>query len=228
MRMPWVVAIVAVACLAAVPARAQTLDEVLNELGPSATQIQAENLSGALYTSPRMIEILQAYGVDPAFQTTVDEARWVVRFDREDRELGKLAALNEKPFELRSPVVRTVALMLVSISCAEAKQKADAADRLSTALWGASMLNAAGAGLLAATGAGVVFAGPLAFAASVTSIASTAAGKVAARYRGAACTARFGEETCSPSTKLLQASLGPNRFRIQRSSRGVSGSWQAA
>ena len=85
--------IVAVACLAAVPARAQTLDEVLNELGPSATQIQAENLSGALYTSPRMIEILQAYGVDPAFQTTVDEARWVVRFDREDRELGKLAAL---------------------------------------------------------------------------------------------------------------------------------------
>ena len=202
-----------------VSARAQdvTLDQVFTQLGPSAEQITAENLSGTLAAAPRMVEILQAYGVPPAFQTTLEEARMVDRVDREDRALGRVA-INGRPVE------RTVALLRVQASCADNRTRADAADRLSMALWGVSMLNTAGMGLVAATGAGIVFTVPLGFAATVTGFASAAASRLAARYRSAACIGFFGEDRWQPLNMF--AALVRGRFRMPTSWRWVCGSWR--
>ena len=225
--------VVIVIALGSSVARAQevTEDYIVNQLGPAAAQIEAEGLSGSFESSPRLIEILQAYGIAPAFETTVAEARMLVRQEREDRERIKEAGFDledGRGFTPSQRIVRLVGYMRVAMSCGEAQQKAAALDRLSNALWGASLLNVAGAGIAAATGAGAVLAVPLGLAATVTGLASTAAGKLAGAYRGATCTNLNGGDRWKQPRRTMLASLPPERFRMPDSRRGVSGFLQVA
>jgi hypothetical protein len=203
----------------------------VNQLGPAALQIEAEGLDGSFESSPRLIEILQSYGIAPAFETTVDEARMLVRDARERLERYREAGFSltgENRFTPSTRMVRLVGYMTVGMSCAEAKQKADALDRLSNALWGASMLNGAGAGLTLGTGAGAPFALGFGIAAAVTGMAGTAAGKLAGAYRNATCTTFEGGDRWKQPRRTILASVVPTRFHMHATPHGAFGWWRTA
>jgi hypothetical protein len=231
----------AVMLFAPARARAQEVTEafILNQLGPAMVQVQAEGLDGSLDSVPRIIEIFQAYGIDASYRTSVDEARWVAQFDREDRDFLRdgrmLAALKERSRFTPSQI--TVGLLRVQnrrISCREAQEKADAAQRLSDVLADLSRINAIAMGITAASGAGIVFTAPIGFGALTTSIASAYAARLASAYRavaaepGVKCTGLEGPWTAGRPATIRAALRITTPFRTRDSSRGGSGSWPAS
>ena len=231
MRLSVVVAIVLALGQSTAGAQELSEDFLVNHLGPAAAQIEAEGLDGSLESTPRMIEILQAYGIPPAFETSVDEARMLVRDARERIERYREAGFSlpgENRFTPSTRMIRLVGYLTVGLGCTEAKQKADALDRLSNALWGASMLNGAGAGLALGTGVGAPFALGFGVAAAVTGMAGTAAGKLATAYRNAKCTTFEGGDRWTQSRRTILASVAPTRFRMHASRHGAFGWWQTA
>jgi len=150
------------------PPRAAAQD-IFGQVAPAAVQIQAEGLDGSPDTVPRIIEILNAYGID--IGASPDDARGIVRAEREDRAgFGRADGLLLIAFQRRA-------------TCGELAQKADAAANLSRGLMFAAQLNTVGAGLTAASGAGLIFTGPLAFAGLVTGLSSAWAGQLSTAYR---------------------------------------------
>ena len=231
MRLTVIVAIVLALGQSTAGAQELSEDFLVNHLGPAAAQIEAEGLDGSLESTPRMIEILQGYGIPPAFETSVDEARMLVRDARERMERYREAGFSlpgENRFTPSTRMVRLVGYMTVGMSCAEAKQKAAALDRMSNAFWGASLLNAAGAGIALGTGVGAPFALGFGFASAVTGMAATAASKLAGSYRNASCTTFEGGDRWTQSRRMILASVAPTRFRMLATAHGVSGSWQTA
>jgi len=100
------------------------------------------------------------------------------------------------------------------IDCSSLTSKADAAQRLSRALTGIAWLYATGAGL---TYFAPPIAGALGFGALTAGILATAAGWLAADYRGEKsrihCTKDGGVEWFRPAARQIHASLDPAIFR---------------
>ena len=114
------------------------------------------------------------------------EVREMARESRQDREFGRLASAVKGPSRML-----LIQFARRTLTCGEAKEKAQKLYELQRALTEAAWLYTIGGGIVGGISGGVVarFVGPLAFAGAVTSIASTTAGWLAAQYNNAPCLA---------------------------------------
>jgi hypothetical protein len=137
---------------------------------------------------PAIIGIYERYGVPVDISS--DEARAIIQASKELRSgVGKFAIAFQKLAE-----------------CAETRAKGQAAKKLSRTLTGLAWLNSAAAGMMLATGVGAPMAAPFGFSAALLSIASTAAGWMAADYGSMACTK--GDILWTPS-RMIQTWADP-------------------
>jgi len=150
-------------------------------------------------------EAMEARGVNPDDPESIAiiaeelDARamwrsWVPAW--EVRELGREAREDRERSRLASAMPHGPARVLVqfgrrTLTCGEAKEKAQKLYELQRALTEAAWLYTIGGGIVGGISGGVVarFVGPLAFAGAVTSIASTTAGWLATQYNNAPCLA---------------------------------------
>jgi hypothetical protein len=188
-----------VLALWATPAQAQD-----DALAGAVTQIVNENLDGANPDSwPRLIEIFQGWGISESYGVSVDEVRWLVRSIRDDADARERLARNgDKPGSIMTVQNR-------KLTCAEAQQKADAADQLARTLTILTQVQTIAAGLAAATGAGAILTVPIGVGILTTSIAGYWAGQVAAQYKsiaaspGTKCGSLEGQWNSKPSIRAF-------------------------
>jgi hypothetical protein len=193
-------------------------DYVIYQLGPAAEAMQAAGVDGSPESSPAIIEIAQRWGIEPAYWVSVSEVHMLVRADHEDRDArGRQASLLDpvQYYPFRLMLARFGVMAAGALSCAQAKEKAQTAQRLADSLARVSQLNGVGTGIVGAISGGAMrFAGPLGFATLVTGFASTWAGQLAAGYRNAPCMA--GGQLWRFRPNVLKASLsrGPSRTPV--------------
>ena len=209
-------------------AYAQEVDEeyILYQLGPAAEEMQWAAVDGSAESSPTIIEIAQRWLIEPAFWVSPDEARMLVRSDREDGEgRGRMASYRDPLAEYPSRLtLARFAVVTVALTCGQAHEKARTAQRLADTLSRVSQLNGAGAGLMGAISQGAGrFVAPLAFATAVTGFASAWAGQLASAYRNAPCLAGGQQWRFRPSLLKISA-LSPQLFPGPSSSAGRPGS----
>ena len=146
-------------------------DYIVNHLGPAAEEMQAAGVDGSPESSPVIIAIAQRWLIEPAYWVSVEEARMLVRADREDaQERNRQALLSNPlhPYPSRVIVAR-FGVLRVGLTCGEAQQKAQAAQRLSDTLGRLSQLKGIGTGIVGAITQGAArFAGPQGIATMVT------------------------------------------------------------
>ena len=199
-------------------------DYIMNHLGPAAEEMAAAGVDGSPESSPVMIAIAQRWLIEPAYWVSVEEARMLVRADREDAGVRSRQALLSNPLHQYPSrvIVARFGVVRVGLTCGEAQQKAQAAQRLSDTLGRLSQLNGIGTGIVGAITQGAArFAGPLGIATMVTGFAATWAGQLATAYRNAPCLTGGQPWPFRPS--VLATSLFPGPFRIPYSSRGRHG-----
>lgn len=199
------------------PGAAQEVNEdyIVHHLGPAAEQMQAAGVDGSAESSPVIVGIGQQWLIEPAFWISVDEARMLVRAEREDSELRTRQASVTNPtagYPARVVIAR-FGVVRTALTCQQAQQKARDAQRLADTLSRVSQLNGVGTGLVGALSQGATrFIAPMAFATVVTGFAAAWASQLATAYRNAPCWA--GGERWQFRPKLLKASGFPGHFRI--------------
>jgi hypothetical protein len=213
-------------------AYAQEVDEeyILYQLGPAAEEMQWAGVDGSADSSPAIIEIAQRWLIEPAFWVSADEARMLVRSERDDGEVrGRMASLRDplEAYPSRVTLAR-FGVMTVALTCGQAQEKARTAQRLADTLSRVSHLNGVGTGLVGAISQGATrFVGPMAFATAVTGMAAAWAGQLASAYRNAPCLAGGQKWRFRPNV-LKTTALSPDPFPGRSSSRGRPGWWSAA
>jgi hypothetical protein len=213
-----------------VAAFAQEVNEeyILQHLGPAAEEMQWAGLDGSGESTPAMIAIGQRWGIDPAYWVSVDEARMLVRADREDGDVRSRYASLQNPLDKYPSrvLVARFGVVTVGLTCGQAQEKARTAQRLADTLSRVSQLNAVGAGLVGAISQGAVrFVAPMAFATMVTGFASAWAGQLAAGYRNAPCLA--GGQLWRFRPNVLKTTFFQDLSRTPPSSHGRHG-WRFA
>ncbi len=228
----WLAALVSLVPAVAV-AQEVTESYIVNQLGPAAEEMQWAGVDGSPESSPRMIEIAQRWGIEPAYWVSPDEARMLVRADREDRDVrGRQASWSNgtgpvDQYPSRAELARFGAVAVNGLTCSQAQEKARAAQRLADSLSRVSQLNGVGTGLIGAISQGAArFVAPMAFATVVTGFASAWASQLAAGYRNAPCLT--GGQLWRFRPNVLKASLFQDRSRTPPSSFGRHGSPHAA
>src|SRR5687767_6235526 len=219
-------ALVAASLAFAPAARAQDVNEpyIVYHLGPAAEAMQAAGVDGSGESSPAIVQISQKWSIEPAFWISVDEARMLVRAEREDREARtRLTALRRPIEEYPSRVTLTrFGVVNAGLSCGEAQHKARTAQRLADTLSRLSQLNGAGTGLVGAISSGATrFVAPMAFATVVTGFAASWAGQLATAYRTAPCWTGGAPWRFGPGTLKTSSSRGLSRTPLP--SRGRPG-----
>jgi hypothetical protein len=229
-RFARILAVVALVLLHLPPAAfSQEVNEayIVYQLGPAAEEMQSAGVDGSPESSPTIIEIAQRWGIEPGYWVSVSEARMLVRAEYEDRDARGRQALRLNPLDsypVRLTLARFGVVNAGPLSCGEAQQKAQTAQRLADSLARVSQLNAAGTGIVGAISQGAMrFAGPLGFATLVTGFASAWAGQLAAGYRNAPCMA--GGQLWRFRPNVLKASLSRDPSRTPGSSSGPHG-WE--
>jgi hypothetical protein len=198
-------------------------DYIVHHLGPAAEAMQWAGLDGSGESSPAMIEIGQRWGVEPAYWVSVDEARMLVRSEREDRDGRTRAALRNPldDYPARLFLAR-FGVVTVGLTCGDAQAKARSAQRLADSLSRVSQLNGAGTGLIGAISLGAArFVAPMAFATAVTGFASVWASQLANGYRNAPCLAGGQQWRFRPNVQ--KTSMSQDRSHVPASSPGRPG-----
>jgi hypothetical protein len=203
-------------------------DYIVNHLGPAAEEMQWAGVDGSGDSTPAIIEISQRWGIEPAYWIGVDEVRSLVRESREDRVRERMASFMNPLDQYPSRLTLTrFGIVKVGLTCAQAQEKARAAQRLADSLARISQLDAVGTGLVGALSGGAIrFAGPLGVATMVTGMASVWASQLANSYRNAPCLT--GGDLWRFRPNVIKTSLSRDRFHAPCSSPGPSGSACAA
>jgi hypothetical protein len=202
-------------------------DYIVNHLGPAAENMQWAGVDGSGDSSPAIIEISQRWGIEPAYWISVEEARWLVRSEREDRVRERLASSlsSSENYPSRVTLAR-FGVMRITLTCAQAQEKARAAQRLADTLSRVSQLNAVGTGLVGALSQGAArFYAPMGFATLVTGMAATWANQMANAYRNAACLT--GDHLWRFRPNVMRTSLFQDRSHVPSSLPGPCGSASA-
>lgn len=213
---------------AAAPAQEVNEDYVVSRLGPAAEEMMWSGVDGSGSSAPTIIEISQRWGIEPAYWVSVEEARFLVRVEREDRERARLASLPDATdgYPSRLTLARFGVVPAGALSCAQTKERARLAMRLSQALAQVSQLNGVGTGLVGMISSGAArFVAPLAFATMVTGFASSWAGQLAGAYTWAPCVT--GGQPWRSRPNVLGTSLSLDPSRTPPPSRGRPG-WRPA
>jgi hypothetical protein len=198
-------------------------DYIVHHLGPAAEAMQRAGLDGSGESSPAMIEIGQRWAIDAAYEVSVDEARMLVRAEREDRD-GRTRASLTSPLDAYPArlFLARFGVVTVGLTCGEAQNKARTAQRLADSLSRMSQLNAAGTGLIGAISLGAArFVAPMAFATAVTGFASVWAAQLANGYRNAPCLT--GGQQWRFRANVQKTSLSQDRSHVPPSSPGRPG-----
>jgi hypothetical protein len=212
-------------------AYAQEVDEeyILHHLGPAAEEMQWAGVDGSADSSPAIIEIAQRWLIEPAFWVSSNEARMLVRSEREDGEVrGRMGSLRDPQQSYPSRItLARFGVVTVALTCGQAQEKARSAQRLADTLSRVSQLNGVGTGLVGVLSQGATrFVGPMAFATMVTGFASAWAGQLASGYRNAPCLAGGHQWRFRPNV-LKTTTLSPDPFPGRSSSPGRHG-WRSA
>jgi hypothetical protein len=191
-------AVVLVCILVVRPANGQELsDDEIIRLGEAAEAMEARGVNPDDPDSIAIIaEELEARAMWRSWVSSW-EVRELARESREDREFGRLASAVRGPGQM---------LMIQfgrrTLTCGEAKAKAEKLWELQRALTEAAWMYGIGGGLMAGVAGSLAsrFVPPIAFAGFVTSVASTTAGWLATQYNNAPCLAASEKWFRKPTT----------------------------
>ena len=191
-------AVVVVCMLVASPANGQELsDDEIIRLGEAAEAMEARGVNPDDPESIAIIaEELEARAMWRSWVASW-EVREMARESREDREFGRLAGAVKGP--ARALLVQ---FGRRTLTCGEAKAKAEKLWELQRALTEATWMYGIAGGLISGTAGSFAsrFVPPIALAGAVTSIASTTAGWLATQYNNAPCLAEGERWLRRPTT----------------------------